>query len=191
MFTPIITTELTLVAVAVAGRFVAVGIGDAVALGIDVPVAVGTNRVGVWVPVGEAVRVGNAVGTKDVRVGNGANVGKSKSNKRVGVACVPSVGKTLGLGRTFEELREGNKLIRIEQRQQNASSNRAGLRTLTICPCWLYVVFSAEMNELICFTIFFSRSSPVRLYEPNFTLPFAILAASIIQGHDWKIHAGR
>ncbi len=68
MFTAIITTELTLVAVAVGGGFVAVGTGDAVpvALGIDVPVAVGTNRVGVWVPVGEAVRVGNAVGTKDV-----------------------------------------------------------------------------------------------------------------------------
>ena len=141
MFTAIITTELTLVAVAVASGFVAVGIGDAdaVALGIDVPVAVGTNRVGVWVPVGEAVRVGNAVGTKAVCVGNGVNVGKSKLNKGVGVACgpaVPSVGKTLGLGKTLEGLRDGSKGIRTEQRQQNARSNRAGIRTLTTCPCW-------------------------------------------------------
>jgi len=138
LFTAIITTELTLVAVAVAGGFVAVGIGDAdaVPLGIDVPVAVGTNRVGVWVPVGEAVRVGNAVGTKAVCVGNGVNVGKSKLNKGVGVACVPSVRKTLGLGRALEGLRDGSKGIRTEQRQQNASSNRAGIRTLTICPCW-------------------------------------------------------
>jgi hypothetical protein len=132
LFTAIITTELTLVAVAV-------GIGDAVALGIDVPVAVGTNRVGVWVPVpvGEGVRVGKAVGTKDVRVGNGVNVEKSKPNKGVAVTWVPSVGKTVGLGSTLEGLRDGNKGIRTEQRQQNASRNRAGIRTLMICPCWL------------------------------------------------------
>jgi len=135
--TAIIATELTLVAVAVGGGFVAVGTGDAdaVALGIDVPVAVGTNPVGVRVPVGEAVRVGNAVGTKAVRVGNGVNV--EKLNKGVGVACVPSVGKTLGLGGTLEGLREGNKGIKTEQRQQNPSRNRAGIRTLTTCPCWL------------------------------------------------------
>ena len=71
LFTAIISTDLTLVGVAVGGGFVAVGTGDAdaVALGMDVPVAVGTDRVGVCgasVPVGEAVSVGNAVGTKDV-----------------------------------------------------------------------------------------------------------------------------
>ena len=118
MFTAIISTERTLVAVG--GGFVAVGICDAVALGIDVPVAVGTWRVAVWVPVGEAVRVGNAVGTKLVPVGNGVNVGKSKLNKGVGVACgpaVPSVRKTVGLGRALEELRdvpelEGMELLR-------------------------------------------------------------------------------
>ena len=154
MFTAIITTELTLVAVAVAGGFVAVGIGeaDAVALGIDVPVAVGTNRVGVWVPVGEAVRVGNAVGMKDVRVGNGVNV--EKSNKGVGVDCVPSVGKTVGLGGTSEGLRDGNKGIRTEQRQQNPSRNRAGIRTLTTCPCRSYIATNVERKELICFVIF-------------------------------------
>ena len=132
MFTAIITTELTLVAVG--GGFVAVGTGDAVALGVDVPVAVGTDRVGVWVPVGEGVRVGNAVGTKNVRVGNGVNV--EKPNKGVAVTWVPSVGKTVGLGSTLEGLRDGNKGIRTEQRQQNTSSNRAGIRTLMICPCW-------------------------------------------------------
>jgi len=152
LFTAIITTDLTLVAVA--GGFVAVGIGDAdaVALGIDVPVAVGTNPVGVWVPVAEGVRVGNDVGTKDVRLGNGVNV--EKSNKGVGVACVPSVGKILGLGRTLEGLRDGNKGIRTEQRQQNASRNRAGIRTLTTCPCLSYIVTNVERKELICFLIF-------------------------------------
>jgi len=66
LLTAIISTVRTLVAVALGGGFVALGTGDAVTLGMDVPVAVGTRRVGVWVPVGEAVRVGNAVGTKDV-----------------------------------------------------------------------------------------------------------------------------
>ena len=154
MFTAIISTELTLVAVAVAGGFVTLGLGDAdaVALGLDVPVAVGTNPVGVWVPVGEGVRVGNPVGKKDVRVGNGVNV--EKSNKGVGVACVPSVGKTLGLGRALEGLRAGNKGITTEQRQQNTSSNRAGIRTLTTCPCRSYIVTDVERKELICFVIF-------------------------------------
>ena len=152
MFTAIISTELTLVAVAVGGGFVAVGIGDA--LGIAVPVGGGTNPVGVWVPVGEAVRVGNAVGTKDVRVGRGVNVGKSKLNKGVGVACVPSVGKTVGLGRALEGLRDGSKGISNEQRQQNPSRNRTGMRTLTTCPCLSYIVTNVDRKELICFVIF-------------------------------------
>ena len=143
LFTVRISTERTLVAAALGGGFVAVGSGDAVELGIDVSVAVGAGRVdvgarpvGVGLPVGEAVRVGNAVGTKDVRVGNGVNVAKSEPNKRVGVTCVPLVGKTLGLGRAFEGLRAGNKGIRAEQRQQTRSRDTAGIRTLTTCPCW-------------------------------------------------------
>ena len=150
MFTVIIATELTLVSVAVGGGFVAVGIGDA--LGIAVPVAGGTNPVGVWVPVGEAVRVGNAVGTKDVRLGNGVNV--EKTNKGLGVACVPSVGKTVGLGRALEGLRDGSKGISNEQRQQNPSRNRVGIRTLTTCPCRSYIATNVERKELICFVIF-------------------------------------
>ncbi len=66
MLTVIIATELRLVAVALGGGFVAVGTGEAVPLGIAVAVAVGTDWVSVWVPVGGGVRVGNAVGTKDV-----------------------------------------------------------------------------------------------------------------------------
>lgn len=131
-----ITTERTLVAVALGGGFVAVGTGDAVALGIDVSAAVGASGVDVGVPVGEDVRVGNDVGTKDVSVGNGVNVEKSEPNKRVGVTCVASVGKTLGLGRALEGLRDGNKAISTEQKQQNTSSDRAGIRTLISCPCW-------------------------------------------------------
>ena len=128
--------ERTLVAVALGGGFVAVGTGDAVPLGIDVPVAAGTDGVSVGLPVGAGVRVGNDVGTKDVSVGNGVNVEKSEPNKRVGVTCVPSVGKILGLGRALEGGREGSKETKTEQRQQNTSSNRAGIRTLMNRPCW-------------------------------------------------------
>jgi hypothetical protein len=152
LFTAIISTERTLVAVA--GGFVALGTGDAdaVPVGIAVPVAVGTDGAGVWVPVGEGVRLGNAVGTKAVEVGNGVNV--EKWNKAVGVACVPSVGKTVGPGGILEGLRDDNKGIASEQRPQNASRNRAGIRTLTICPCRSYIVTNVVRKELICFVIF-------------------------------------
>ena len=123
------STERTLVAVG--GGFVALGTVDAVALGIGVPVDVNVDRVDVGLPVGEAVSVGNAVGTKDVSVGNGVKVSKPEPNKLVGVTCVPSVGKIFGLGVILEELRAGNTEIRAEQRQQKASRNRAGMRTLT------------------------------------------------------------
>ena len=153
MFTAIITTELTLVAVAVGGGFVAVGTGDDVAVGIGEAVALGIAvPVAVWVPVAEGVGVGNDVGTKNVRVGNGVNV--LKLNKGVGVACVPSVGKILGLGVTSGGLRDGKKGIRTEQRQQNASRNRAGIRILTTCPCRSYIVANVERKELICFVMF-------------------------------------
>jgi hypothetical protein len=79
--------------------------------------------------VGEGVWDGNAVGTKAVEVGSGVNV--EKWNKEVGVTCVPSVVKTVGLGGILEGLRDGSKGIRSEQRQQNASRNSAGIRTLT------------------------------------------------------------
>ena len=138
-------------------------------------------------PVGEGERVGNAVGMKDVRVGNGVNV--EKTNKGVGVACVPSVGKTVGLGETLGVLRAGKKGIINEQRQQNPSRNRAGIRTLTTCPCLSYIVTNLERKELICLVIFSIMS--VKLAKPNFTLPFAILAASIIQWPDWKFQARR
>jgi len=131
--TAIISTERILVAVAVGSGFVAVGTGDAVALGIGVPVPVAANGVEVWVPVGEGVRDGNAVTTKAVEVGSGVNV--EKWNKEVGVACVPSVGETVGLGDRLEGLRDCSKGIRSEQRQQNASRNRTGIRTLTVRPC--------------------------------------------------------
>jgi hypothetical protein len=130
LFTLMISTERTLVAVALGG------IAEAVALGIAVSVAVDVGRVGVGLPVGEAVSVGNAVGTKDVPVGNGVNVSKPEPNKLVGVTCVPSVGKIFGLGVILEVLRAGNTEIRAEQRQQNTSRNRAGISTLTACPCW-------------------------------------------------------
>ena len=127
LFTLMISTERALVAVG--GGFVALGTLDAVALGTAVSVGVG--RVGVGLPVGEAVSVGNAVGTKHVSVGNGVNVSKPEPNKPVGVTCVPSVGKIFGLGVISEELRAGNTEISAEQRQQNTSRNSAGMSTLT------------------------------------------------------------
>jgi hypothetical protein len=172
LFTAIISTERTLVAVAVGGGFVAVGTGDAV--GIDVPVPVAANGVGVWVPVGEDVRLGNAVGTKAVEVGNGVNV--EKWNKEVGVTCVPSAGKTVGLGGTLEGLRDGSKGIINEQRQQNATRNRAGIRTLTICPCRSYIVTNVERNELICFVMFSIMCFGTRLAR---FYPFYAWAAAV------------
>ena len=133
MLTAIISTERILVAVAVGAGFVAVGTGEAVALGIGVPVPVAANGVAVKMPVGEGVRLGNAVGTKAVEVGSGVNV--EKWNKEVGVACVPSVGETVGLGERSEGLPGRSKGIRSEQRQQNASRNRTGIRTLTVRGC--------------------------------------------------------
>ena len=96
-----ISTNLTLVAVAVT---VFVGIGVAVAAGTVgvcdiVPVGEGVAET-VGMPVGEEVNVGNGVGAKNVDVGNGVKV--RKSNKPVGVTCVPSVGKRTGLGRGVE-----------------------------------------------------------------------------------------
>ena len=63
--------------------------------------------------------MGNGVGTKGVNVGNGVKVGKSNPNKGVGVASVPWVGRTTGLGTGLAELRGRNTAIKIEQRQQN------------------------------------------------------------------------
>jgi hypothetical protein len=134
LFTVIIATVRMFVAVALGGGFVAVGMGDAVAVGIDVEVVVGANGVEVGIPVGEGVSVGKAVGTNDVRVENGVNV--AKLNKEVGVTCVPSVGKTSGLGSASEGSRDGSKEIGTTQRQQITRSNKAGIRILMTCPCW-------------------------------------------------------
>jgi hypothetical protein len=112
--------------VAVADGFVFVGIG--------VLVAVGTTCVGVCVPVGGPGVVGSEVGA--ARVGNGL---APKLNKAVGVACVATLGKMIGLGGIAGELRgpAGNNVNRIEQRQQNTSKNKPGKSVLPSCPCWL------------------------------------------------------
>jgi len=110
-----------LVAVAVAG-------GGSVTVGRGVPVAVGRSCVAVGLPVGRGVSVGNAVGGGNV--GKGVNVGKSKSNRAVGVGWFPGLGNPFGLGIGFGELREGKRLTRIEQRQQNTSTSKAGSRIL-------------------------------------------------------------
>jgi len=131
LLTARITTEPlfgALVAVAGAG-------GGSVTVGSAVPVAVGGSCVAVGLPVGRGVSVGNAVGGGNV--GKGVKVGKSKSNKAVGVGWLPGLGKTFGLGSGFGELREGKRLTRTEQRQQNASTSKAGRRILPTCPCWL------------------------------------------------------
>ena len=96
--------------------------------------------------MGGGVSVGNAV--EGGKVGNGVKVAKSKLNNAVGVACVPSLGKTMGLGTMSEEPRDGNQLIRMEQRKQNTTSTKQDISILPVWPCWLYLVFRAEMNEL-------------------------------------------
>jgi len=119
--------------VGVAGGLVLVGIGAAVAVEIAVPVAVGTICVAVGLPVGGGVNVGKGEGTGNV--GNGVNVAPPKLNKAVGVAAVPCVGKIVGLGVTPGELRDGNKLARTEQTQQNARNNKLGRNIFPSCPC--------------------------------------------------------
>jgi hypothetical protein len=125
LFTAMITTVR--IAVAVGGALVAVGTGDAVGMGVDVLKAVAVACVGDGVPVREGVKLGNDVGTKNVRVGNGVRVGKL--NREVGVASVPRVGKTSGLGGTSEGARERSKGIGARQRQQNKTPSSPGMST--------------------------------------------------------------
>jgi hypothetical protein len=142
LWTARITTG-PLVAVAVGGTRVGVdvgigvSVGIGVAVGIGVSVGVGATEVSVGDSVGGGVSVGNALGTDKVKVAIGVNVGKSKSNKAVGVTCVPSVGIIVELGTTFGGLLRGNRLVRREHRQQNINSNKTGKRILPVCPCWL------------------------------------------------------
>jgi hypothetical protein len=130
---------------------------------MGVSVALGRVCVGSWVSVDGDVNVGTAVGTKNVEVGSGVNVGKSKSNKGVGVASIAGLGKTLGLDTTFAGLRDRNRPIGIEQRQQNASRSKTGKRILPICPCWLYVLLNAERRELI-WSIITGKTQPTQFY---------------------------
>ena len=117
------------------GVAVTVFVGNGVAVGggtVCVPVGRGVAEA-VGIPVGEAVNVGNGVGTKEVDVGNGVKV--RKLNKPVGVVCVPSVGKRIGLATGVEAGRGRNKGIKLEQRQHNTNRNKPGIRILTNCPC--------------------------------------------------------
>jgi len=127
--TATIRTEPARFAVAVADKTVTVGTA--------VPVAAVKVGVYIWVAVGEGGSVGNALGTG--KVGNGAKVTVPKLNNAVGVATVPSLGKTLGLGTTFEAFRDPHwgKLIRMEQRKQHIIRNKPGKSILPICPCSL------------------------------------------------------
>ena len=84
--------------------------------------------------MGRDVRLGK--GVEEGEVGNGANVTVPKLNKGVGVAPIPSLGNTMGLGNGLEGLRDGSKLTTAEHRQQNASKINPGKRTLPTCPCW-------------------------------------------------------
>ena len=100
----------------------------AVLVGRDVAVGGAAVGVNVAVPVGRGVSVGKAVGGGNV--GKGVDVGNSNSNRAVGVGCPASVGKRLGLGTGVGEPREGSRLTRIEQQQQNANTITPGKRIL-------------------------------------------------------------
>ena len=127
MFTVTITIEPLLAAVG--GGFVTVGSG--------VAVSVGTAWVGVSVPVGKLVTLGKGLGAG--KVGKGVKVPKPKLKRGVGVATIPTLGKTLGLGTAVAEPRavKGNKPIRTEQRKQNTSRTMPGKRIFPSGPCWL------------------------------------------------------
>ena len=131
LLTATIRTEPLLVGVA------GMTVGIAVSVGTDDAVTVGKSctDVGVSVPVGGGVRVGN--GVEEGKVGTENGVRLAKLNKAVGVATTPTPGKTMGLGGIVEALRGRNTLTRTEQRQQNTSRTKPGNSILPICPCWL------------------------------------------------------
>ena len=116
---------------AVTGGFVAVSVGSAV------PVAVGEIGVGEAVTVACDVSVGSAVAKGCV--GNGVSVGKSKSNKGVGVAPPSWLGKSTGLGSAVAGSRpvKDGRLTRSGQMQQNGSTSRKTKSILPVDPCWL------------------------------------------------------
>ena len=113
---------------AVGDATVAVAVGRAVAVAAAGDVCVGTG-----LSVGRGVSEGN--GVANGRVGNGVNVGKSKSNNAVGVAWISPVGKIFGLGTAVGALREVRELTRMGQRQHGTSRTRAGRRILPSGPC--------------------------------------------------------
>ena len=133
--TAIMSTEPPLVGITGGCEAVADGCAG-VTVGSAVPVDVGWVRVGAGVPVGGEVSVGSAVAKGCV--GNGVKVGKSKSNRGVGVAPPSWLGKSTGLGTAVEAspLPSEGRLTSTGQRQQNGSINRNTRRILPVCPCW-------------------------------------------------------
>jgi hypothetical protein len=127
---------------------VAVRVGGttvAVLVGMRVAVAAGAVGVGAEVCVGGGVREGNGLGGG--RVGNGVKVGKSKSNSDVGVGPPSRVGNTPGLGTGVEGLCPESRRNVMEHRQQNTRRNKAGIRILATCPCWLYAFRNVERRD--------------------------------------------
>ena len=121
--TATISTELPLVGITGGCEAVAEGC-DAVNVGSAVPVAVGAVCVGEAVPVGGEVSVGSAV--EKGCVGKGVRVGKSKSNRAVGVDPPSWLGSMTGLETAVEAapLPQEGKLTSTGQRQQNGRMNR-------------------------------------------------------------------
>lgn len=122
--------------VGVAGGFVLLGKGviDTVgAIGLGA-IGLGALGVSVSVPVGTAVKVGNAVGGGSV--GNGVKVTEPKLNKEVGVAATPWLGKTTGLGTALTASRERSRLNSTKNPQQVESRNKPGKSTFPTDPCW-------------------------------------------------------
>ena len=117
------STESPLVGITGGCEAVAEGC-EAVRVGSAVPVAVGAVCVGRAVPVGGEVSVGSAV--EKGCVGNGVKVGKSKSNRSVGVDPPSWLGSITGLETAVEAapLPQEGKLTSTGQRQQNGSTNR-------------------------------------------------------------------
>ena len=88
-----------------------------VGVDVDIMVTVGEIRVEVGVSVGACVLVATVVAAGNV--GNGVKVTDPKLNKAVGVASIPSVGKTPGLGVIIDGFCDRKKPMGIEQSEQN------------------------------------------------------------------------
>ena len=136
-------------------------------VGVDVGIVVTVGEI--WVDVAVSVLVSGLVAAAvgNGKVGNGVNVTGPKLNKAVGVASIPCVGKTPGLGVIVDGSWERKKRRGNEQSEQNASRIKIDNNILPVRPCWLKIALLAETKEFIRFSIFLPLNMGHRAFYPS------------------------